>query len=585
MLKTDNSLSSLDLVKTLGTTVLVSLALYIIARNNYLLFHSIAEGFSIIVAALIYVLATRTYRYSGNNFLLFLGIAYLFISVFDFVHILTYKGMGVFPGYDTNTPTQLWIAGRYVGAFSFLFASFFVRHRFSRTAAIWAYGLVTALLLVSIMWVKVFPACYVENKGLTDFKIASEYVICLIILGAIVKLYLQRNYLDNFLYKIIILGMIFNILSEMSFTLYTDVYGFMNFTGHIFKIIAYSLIYWGVILHGMDTPYKTIFKELSESEEKLRLAHLQLLDIIEFLPDATFAIDKDRKVIAWNRAIEEMTGVRKEEMLGEGDYTYSLPFYGEKRPMLIDYVFMDGNNVELKYGNIEKKGPTINAEIFRSSMFGGKGAYHWCTASPLLDSEGNLVGAIESIRDITEHKQVEEKLKSLSTLDGLTGIANRRYFEEYLERELRHATRNAEPISLIICDIDFFKLYNDNYGHINGDECLKKVAATIKNTIKRPGDLVARYGGEEFAVVLPETNLEGAAVVAETLRANVEAKRIKHEKSEISDFITISLGVASVVPSPDFSPSTLVALADQALYQAKKEGRNKVIIFGFNTDE
>lgn len=185
-------------------------------------------------------------------------------------------------------------------------------------------------------------------------------------------------------------------------------------------------------------------------------------------------------------------------------------------------------------------------------------------------------------REMRGREMAEEELKRLCYKDGLTGIANRRHFEEVLEREWRRAARNRKPLSLLMCDIDFFKAYNDTYGHQSGDECLKQVAGALNGMVNRPGDLVSRYGGEEFAVILPETDAEGAAFVAETLRAGIEALKIPNINSGLGRYLTVSLGVASLVPSPDSSSDELIAAADHALYQAKVEGRNRVKIFRKN---
>lgn len=560
--------------------ILAIVSFFIMARINYLLFHSVAEGFAIIVAVLIYILASRTFKYSGNNYLLFLGYVYFFIAIIDFFHLLTYKGMGVFPGNSSDIPTQLWIAGRYFNAFSLLLASFLIRRKISRPLVIWSYSLVTGILLVLILHFKVFPVCFIEGQGLTKFKIISEYIISLILLVTIAKTYFERERINQFLCKILITSMAVTILSELSFTLYTDVYGIMNFAGHIFKIISFYMVYRGVVQHGIDVPYDLIFKELSESEISLRAAHQKLANIIDFLPDATFVVDKDKKVIAWNKAIEEMTGLRKEDILGKGDYLYAIPFYGKKNFMLVDYVFLNDkemhSKLENQYDIIERRGNKIFAEGFRPSIFQGKGAYVWFTASPLYDCEGSIDGAIESIRDITKHIQAEAQLEALSTIDGLTGVANRRYFDGYLEKEWTRSLRSGRPLSLIMCDIDFFKGYNDTYGHLEGDECLRKVAGALNKMIKRPGDLVARFGGEEFVVVLPETDLDGAVQVAELLRSKIEELKIEHKKSRINNYLTISLGVSTVVPDSESSSIELISLADTALYQAKKEGRNRI---------
>lgn len=168
------------------------------------------------------------------------------------------------------------------------------------------------------------------------------------------------------------------------------------------------------------------------------------------------------------------------------------------------------------------------------------------------------------------------KLKLLSSLDGLTNIANRRRFDEFLEREWRRALRDENHISLIMVDIDYFKKYNDGYGHQAGDDCLKKVAGALAKDVKRPGDLVARYGGEEFAVVLSNTEAATAKNIAEKLRSNIESMGVPHDHSEAGKVVTLSIGVASVVPSRDSSPGELIEAADKALYKAKHNGRNRV---------
>lgn len=176
---------------------------------------------------------------------------------------------------------------------------------------------------------------------------------------------------------------------------------------------------------------------------------------------------------------------------------------------------------------------------------------------------------------LTENNAI---LQRLSTLDGLTGIANRRYFDATLQTEWKSGMRHKTPLTVIMIDIDFFKKYNDGYGHQGGDECLKKVAETLAKTISRPGDFIARYGGEEFVVILPRTDAKGASAIAEQLRANVAARKIAHAYSSVSDHVSISLGAASMPPTSTASPEQLIAKADEALYQAKEAGRNQFCI-------
>jgi diguanylate cyclase (GGDEF)-like protein len=195
-----------------------------------------------------------------------------------------------------------------------------------------------------------------------------------------------------------------------------------------------------------------------------------------------------------------------------------------------------------------------------------------------LDSEVQRLKGYTAALDQTRRQLLEtnQQLERLSTLDTLTGLANRRRFDESLGQEWRRAARDGVPLSLIFCDIDFFKGYNDSYGHLAGDECLVRVAEVLRSTFNRPGDLAARYGGEEFVLVLADTNEEGAVRLAEKLRTKIEDLAIPHRGSPIGSRLTISLGVATVVPTPRGGAEELIARADAALYAAKQEGRNRV---------
>ncbi|MFP4007131.1 MAG: diguanylate cyclase [Spirulinaceae cyanobacterium] len=193
-------------------------------------------------------------------------------------------------------------------------------------------------------------------------------------------------------------------------------------------------------------------------------------------------------------------------------------------------------------------------------------------------------GLAVTFRDITEHKEMELALQDanhalieLASLDSLTQVANRRRFDEYFEREWQVAFRNQKPLGLILCDLDYFKPYNDCYGHQAGDRCLEQVAAAMKSTVKRSVDLVARYGGEEFAIILPDTEISGAFKVAEEIRAAVRHLKLPHQHSLISSRVTLSLGVTSAIPQALDESYEAIAAADTALYQAKSDGRDRVV--------
>ena len=168
-----------------------------------------------------------------------------------------------------------------------------------------------------------------------------------------------------------------------------------------------------------------------------------------------------------------------------------------------------------------------------------------------------------------------ETLQRLATLDGLTQIPNRRYFDEKLKEEWSRLAREKQPLSLILFDVDYFKQYNDFYGHLSGDACLIEIAGIALKSINRTVDFVARFGGEEFIFVLPNTNEEGAVMIAKRLMKNIQKEAIPHEKSTVNQYVTVSLGLATIIPNANISPDELIDLADKALYTSKQNGRNR----------
>lgn len=193
------------------------------------------------------------------------------------------------------------------------------------------------------------------------------------------------------------------------------------------------------------------------------------------------------------------------------------------------------------------------------------------------------IATLSFLLDITRQKQAEETLKryqdflkNLSFSDGLTGIANRRRFDQFLEREWIYAYNNRTPLAILMMDIDFFKAFNDNYGHVAGDDCLRKVAMSLSECLRRPGDIVARYGGEEFTCVLPDTDVDGALSVAKQISAKMDSLNIPHLFSSAADHVTLSIGVAAIIPSENQPSSDLIERADRLLYTAKQSGRNQI---------
>jgi diguanylate cyclase (GGDEF)-like protein len=220
----------------------------------------------------------------------------------------------------------------------------------------------------------------------------------------------------------------------------------------------------------------------------------------------------------------------------------------------------------------------------------GVSAEHWCSmprvghrlclaidAGPIYDDAGDLIAVVQTLRDVTAQKQAQTDLEALATRDGLTGLANRRSFDVKLAEEAKRATRDWAPLSLLMMDVDFFKIYNDANGHQKGDACLRAIAQAIAAALWRDTDFCARYGGEEFAVVMPNTPLSGAMLIAERLRMAIEALHIVHTDSAAAKNVTLSIG-GVVAVGRQCNPERLIAAADAALYRAKHAGRNRALV-------
>jgi signal transduction histidine kinase len=263
-------------VKTTGKYVLlvavaaVSLSgLYLLSRLNYLLFHSSVEVFTIVITFAIFAIAWNSRRIMDSNYLLFIGIACLFVGVVDLLHTLAYEGMGVFPEVGANLATQLWLGTRYLLSFSFLAATLFANRKFRPSLVIAGYAVVTALLFGSIFYWGNFPTAFTDGVGLTPFKVASEYVISLILLLSISLLIRKHMEFSGNVVKLMASAMAVAIAAEMSFTLYTDVYGIANMIGHLLTVVSFYLIYKALIETGLTKPYDLLFRNLKQNETAL----------------------------------------------------------------------------------------------------------------------------------------------------------------------------------------------------------------------------------------------------------------------------------------------------------------------------
>ncbi|MGB8336214.1 MAG: MASE3 domain-containing protein [Desulfobacterales bacterium] len=244
--------------------------LYLTTFVNYLLFHSLAEIFSIVVAFSFFTITWTSRNYIKNQYLLFIGIAYLFIAFLDLLHTLAYKGMPIFTDYAYYA-NQLWIGARYLESVTLLVAFYFLKvdKAFKTERIFFAYTILTVLLVLSIFDWKIFPVCFIDGIGLTAFKKISEYLICLLLLGSVILLYKNRNRFEPNVFRALLLSIFCTIVSELAFTFYVSNYGFSNLVGHYFKLFSFYLIYKAIIETGVQKPYEIIFKELDASNKSL----------------------------------------------------------------------------------------------------------------------------------------------------------------------------------------------------------------------------------------------------------------------------------------------------------------------------
>ena len=318
-----------------------------------------------------------------------------------------------------------------------------------------------------------------------------------------------------------------------------------------------------------------------KAEQEIRESKELYLSIINSSPDDITIAQMDGSILMVSPAGKKMFG-----------------FEANVDELSLNLNIMDFLDPEFREKARDKQMKMLQGEVFGPSEYmgirldGTKFDIEVNTAF-IRDIEGKPIKIVLAIRDISERKEAEAKIQELilqleieknaekvnSITDSLTGIANRRYFDEILNKEFYRLKRSGAPLSLIMLDVDYFKKYNDTYGHLAGDNCLKQIGNILKNSVGRVYDSVTRYGGEEFGIILPETSLEGAITLAESIKKSVEDLKIIHEKSEINEYITVSLGVTTLSTVDIESVEEIIERADKALYRAKSNGRNRVEIY------
>ena len=473
--------------------VVVLAGLYASSLYNFLLFHGIAELFSIVIAFGIFIIAWNSRQFIDNSYFIFIGVAYLFVGILDLIHTLAYTGMGVFPGYGTNLPAQLWMCSRYIESISLLIAPFFISRKLKTNLLLAVYGVVSVLLLLSIFYWDIFPVCFIEGSGLTAFKRTSEYIISLILLGSIFIMYIKRSEFDRNLLWYIYAAIIVTIASELCFTLYESPYGLANLIGHFLKFISFYLIYKAIIETGLVRPYNLLFRNLKLSEEQYR-------DLYEEAPNAYLSVGVDGHIQRANRSATELLGYSREELIG--------------RP--VSDLYNDTTNGREKARGVFQRflaGDEIRDEELEMRRADGSSVWVNLSVRPIRDARGQVVASRSEIVDITEQKKVDQlkddfislvshELRSPMTV--ITGAINtalteaERLSPEETQQLLKDASAEAEVLANILGNLLELSRIQANRLSLHTEPIsVKKV---IQSTIS---DINRQYTSHQITAKLP----------------------------------------------------------------------------------
>jgi len=305
--------------------VLLLLGLFATSLYSYLLFHTLIEMFAVVVAISIFIISWNSRRFIDNNYLVFLGIAYLFVGGIDLIHTIAYTGMGVFIGYKTNLPAQLWIGARYYESLSLFIAPFLLRRRMKISLVFFCFCAATLLLFLSIFYGRFFPSCFVEGQGLTAFKKVSEYIICAILLASILSLFRERSQFDQRVLKLLIASIAVTIVSELSFTLYETPYALANQVGHFLKLLSFYLIYKAIIETGIREPYAVLLRNLEQSKDLVQEERDKAQNYFDEAGSILVIIDADQRVNLINKKGCEVLGYPKQDIIGKNWFENFLP--------------------------------------------------------------------------------------------------------------------------------------------------------------------------------------------------------------------------------------------------------------------
>jgi len=521
--------------------IIISVFLIFISTKNFLLFHTLVELFSIVIAIVLSVVAWHTYNFSKNNFLMFLGTGYFWVAILDMMHMLSYPDLNLIKSMSIDTSMQFWLTARFAEALLLVVSPFYLTRNVKGlyVTILFGVGCVTSYLLIIN---NIFPHIYLDGEGVTLFKIISEYVIIILLVSAIIHLLLKRKELDQRTTTLIVLLILFSIASEIFFALNNSLTSFEVIAGLICKLFSYWFIFIAIVRSTLTEPYQVMARGSSTYDA---------------IPTPTIVIDKNCFILQVNKSACLDVNDTRNNLIGHHCHTIFHPKYltVDECPVcqhIKSELPLDSYVMEFRKNNVWRE----------------------FTLTP-FQMIGDIEGIVHVSPDVTRRKQDQDKLIYQAKYDQLTEFPNRILATDRLEMVIKHAERDNISAAIMFIDIDNFKNINDTLGHIFGDKVIIEISKRIAENI-RDSDTLARWGGDEFLIILPELNsISESEKVAEKILGKL-SQPITMERKEF--VITVSIGIAGY-PNDGDNVNSLLSHADAAMYDAKNSGKNTYRLF------